>query len=303
MAKQKRSFITNTLEFSSIFTFDEYRELIQHRWEVLKFNNARLSFEYAARKLNVRKSYIPMIISKKRHLSQEKVSPVAKLLKMQSLEKEYFFFLYLFNTTQEKDLKKYLLNVLNGYRIAQQVPSMPKDTDESKNMLFENWPRLLLFSLVSLNDFKWSKEWLMSRLTSPADASSITDKVMQDLIENKILQQDGERYLSNRFMFKCSKPNEVESTKKIVSMYLNKALEIVQSPLEYKKGPVISSILALSEGRYNIAIQKMMDLENELWELAATDPNPSHLYLHNSVMKGLTKEISGLSTTIGIGRK
>ncbi len=273
----------------SILSYTDYREFLADRWEQLKTKDSRLSFESASRKLKTSRSYLKMIISKKRHLSQNKIMQVAEIFKLNPFEVEYFFLLFMICVTEEAELKTYLRRILERYQISESHRDSPVQIKTEHRRVFDVWPRLLLFNLVRLKDFQFNLPWLKRRLASPAEPMSITKKVMNELIHDEIVTQDATGYKARNFVFSRAKPYEGSFAKTVTATFFAKAMEANERDDLFSPGATLCSLMPLSKTNHKMVLEKCIEFEKSLWAISTSDPAPEDVYLRVSYLTSLTK--------------
>lgn len=275
-------------ERTLITKYRDYRLFIRDRWNELKSNNKTLSLESAARKLKTSKSYLTMVMSQKRHITANKIIVLTEILKLNKIEGEYFFFLFLHSTIQEPRLRSYVDSVIKQYQININFVSGFQQNKAAELEVFKEWPRLLLHGLARLKDFDWNPSWLDKRIISGEDRKLMKDSVFKDLLENGILEVKQDKIKAQDFIFLKSRYTQKDFFRSMMSAFLNQAALYLNSDDPILNGPSAAITLPLSKERFEEAILLIKETQKKLIELSSSDPEPEDLYYYTSYMCGLT---------------
>lgn len=125
-----------------IVKYKDYRDFILDKVQENKKKTNIFSFQMMASKLGTTKSYLKLVIDKKRQISLEKVVPTCKLFKLSDFERQYFIFLYLKNTVQDQGVKIFFEHILKSYEAYEREPPRHESNSvlkEDINSIFRNW--------------------------------------------------------------------------------------------------------------------------------------------------------------------
>jgi uncharacterized protein (TIGR02147 family) len=95
-----------------ILDFEDYRDFIKQRLEKMRAENSFFSFQYCAKKMKTSKSYLKLVIGKKRHITLTKITALSELLKLTPEEQPYFVFLFLRDIAKDQVLREYFNTIL-----------------------------------------------------------------------------------------------------------------------------------------------------------------------------------------------
>ena len=106
------------MEKLKILEFQDYRDylrsLVDEKKQLLK---NRFSFQIFSQSLALSKSYLKMVIDKKRHISIERIFQISSYFKLSNVENQYFIFLFLKNTSKNKNIVSFFETILQTYKI------------------------------------------------------------------------------------------------------------------------------------------------------------------------------------------
>ncbi len=274
----------------SILEYKDYRDFLADRWNLMKAENPRISFESASRKIGSSKSYLKMILDRRRHLSQNRLLKVASLFKLTEFETEYIFFLFLFGVTTEPMLKKHLVKILDRYTKDQEtMGAAPPESRRSYLNTFDQWSRLLLYNMVRLKDFKFTKAWLKSRLCSDTEAEGISKQTMEELIQDHVVTLDSHGFSAKNYIHRQSSATEVDFPRRLTETFLKKSLEANEGKAGFKSGVTLGSLMPMADESYRNCLNQTMEFEKTMWALSSGDPAPEQVYLRLVYMVSLTK--------------
>lgn len=149
------------INYDFIYNHVDYRELIKEYLEKTKIHYPQFSLSQLCIKAgNISKSYLSMVINKKRNLSPPKVLSLGKAMGFKSKELVYFEVLARFSQAENSDDKEFYLNSLVALR--------PKQIDSKLSFeqyhILENWHCLVIRELVELPNFNPDPKVVSRRL-------------------------------------------------------------------------------------------------------------------------------------------
>jgi uncharacterized protein (TIGR02147 family) len=180
-----------------IYDFDDYRDYLYHCYQQKKENSPVFTYEYCARKLDVTKSYLQLVFGKKRHTSLDKIWKVAELIEVPRESLKYLVFLFLLNTTEEQQIKSYLMEVLGNLKDILEYRhrtsnDFPVSSTQNK-IVSHSWLHMAIYNIIKLDHFKNDALWICEELGLKEQMQAKVQDVIADLITHKMISdQNGE---------------------------------------------------------------------------------------------------------------
>jgi len=92
-----------------VYNYDDYRALLHDWFWTVKEINAKLSFRYVSRSLSLKApNHFHLVITRKRHLSPGVLDKVLRLMKLESMERQYVKLLFRENLAKSPEAKQEL---------------------------------------------------------------------------------------------------------------------------------------------------------------------------------------------------
>lgn len=191
---------------------NDYRDFIKSRFDSLREANKKFSYQQAANSLGTTKSYLKLVIDKKRHMSLDKVIPLSTYFKLSPFETQCFIFLFLKNTAKNAAIKEFFSSVLASYLvIGRSDRPFPKldDMPEYKSAT-HCWIQMAILELSKVKGFEANPKWIQDHLGG-AKVLSLEDsqRSLDILIEKNLLIKTEDAYKS-KFDMRPSSPTPLD---------------------------------------------------------------------------------------------
>lgn len=158
----------------NIYSYLDYREFLRDRFTALREKTPEFSYRFFAQVARVSPSFLKLVATKRKHLSQKSVFKFAKALGLDSTETNFFNHLVLFNRSKTLDEQNYYYSMLcKTLRKTKAVPMPP-----NLNLLLNTWYVPIILEMVGMKNFKNDSKWISKKL-----GGKITPKEAQDAIE------------------------------------------------------------------------------------------------------------------------
>jgi len=113
-----------------ICRFHDYRELLAHLVLEKKRTQKNFSYQSFANKFGTSKSYLKLVVDKKRHIHMDKISSLCDFFGFNSFEREFFLFLFLKNVSEDPWVRDFFTSIQLSY-VAQSDKSSPNSSELS----------------------------------------------------------------------------------------------------------------------------------------------------------------------------
>jgi uncharacterized protein (TIGR02147 family) len=194
---------------SEVSDFKDYRDFIKFRFEDLKKSDPNLSYQKVANRIGSTKSYLKLVIDKKRHMSLDKLLPLAKYFRLSTFETQFVIFLLLVATSKDPEVKEFFKSILASY----QCFSRSKQTEFNLNKISDTkfasheWIQMAILELSSRPDFSAKAEWIHKKLGgNPILSLNQAQEAMDLLIAKRLLlkQNDGMKSRKRDYLWDAS---------------------------------------------------------------------------------------------------
>lgn len=145
----------------------DYRDLIGLIVDDLRRQSKIYSFEFIGKRLHTTKSYIKLVIDKKRHMSIDKVGEFCDYFQLHDVEKQLLLFLYLRDTSTHPKVHEFFKTVAASYARFVNANSnelLKTGFKETTISGTNDHLRMAILSCYALPDFKADAKWLHSKL-------------------------------------------------------------------------------------------------------------------------------------------
>jgi len=163
-----------------IYSFDDYREYLKVHYDYLKKKNPRFSYRYFSKIAGLGgQSYLRMIMTGQRNLSQKSVAGFAKAFKFGRNEARFFEALVYYTQAASEEERSRYAEILSGLKPKTRVRGIAKDQYE----YFTDNIHVVIRELAALPDFQEDVRWISKVLrTHPMSTQvSASLKVLERL--------------------------------------------------------------------------------------------------------------------------
>lgn len=274
-----------------IFEYDDYRVFLKEVFEFKKEKTFFFSYQYCANKLNTSKSYIKLIIDRKRHMSLDKVNAVAVLFDIPEEDRRFFLLLFLYNTAQDKVLRESFFDILTKMRYLRKRDQdfSSQVVEDDKENLFNDWLKMAIHPLVKLSDFQEKPSWILDKLNNPAE---ITETQVLNTIEIMIEEGLFERKEGRLEVcdFVSSAPTAFDDNFfSIFKVGLFRAIDLIDNIEEHKPRNFNMLTLALNDEDIEKLHNKFFEIRDFAKQLSEKSSDQKHVILVNTHFVSLTK--------------
>ena len=135
-----------------ITSYSDYRDFLRDLFSFEKARRKPFSFQYCAKRLGTSKSYLKLVIEKRRQISMAKVSLIWKLFRLNEFEQQYFTLLFLRATAADARLEKHFDLILNRLKLRIQYAGAHEQRQSApeKEAVFQSWLYMVIHSMARL---------------------------------------------------------------------------------------------------------------------------------------------------------
>lgn len=249
----------------------DYREFLKARFDFLKNQSTKFSLNFCARNSKISKSLLQFIFSKKRHLSLDRMPPLAKTLKLTS-EEEYFVYLMICKTANKNPvIQTHFENILNRIRheaitTEEVAPTRSKKNEKS---LYLNYHLMALLTIVRLKDFKEDPTWIKSNLLIDSLTENKIAAGLKMLEDKGYLFRDENKKLTPK-TDKLWRPDVFDPTgQNVFTKGAEGIAELMQTPEKYRPSVYMSMSLSFDEKTLLEAEKFMIDVHHRLVDISS----------------------------------
>ncbi len=147
----------------------DYRDFLKIRCDLMKSTSKNFSFQTLALKLKTTKSYLKLVIDKKRHISVDKIIPLSELFGFDQFETQYFVFLFLKNTAKDSKIKEFFASILRSYSATDRQfrSTVANEFTDQQNYIFRDWISMAILALMNRADYQNNASWILETLGGP----------------------------------------------------------------------------------------------------------------------------------------
>ncbi|MGZ3768686.1 MAG: TIGR02147 family protein [Bdellovibrio sp.] len=194
----------------SVFEYDDYRKYLADFYQHAKSENKEFSFRFFSRVSGFKSSnFLYLVMNGKSNISAKSADKIAKAMKMNSEERNFFRNLVAFNqakNTQQKQKYSELLMQSKSYEVLHPL-------SQAQYRYFERWFYSVIRGLIGLPGSKDDPGWMANQL-QPKISKDQAKEAIEELLSLGLIQRD-----SKNRKLKQSNPN-VTSTNSFTSSSL-----------------------------------------------------------------------------------
>jgi uncharacterized protein (TIGR02147 family) len=162
-----------------LFEYENYREFLADRYVGLKQSRPGFSYRVFSRMAGFRSpNFIKLVIDGKRNVSEEAARSLARALKLNRQETEFFLGLIRLNQAKSDFDRRQSFAELLRFKNFRQIHQIQADQYE----YYSAWYVSAIRELVTLKDFKEDPEWIAKKLypsIHPAEASQALELLLR----------------------------------------------------------------------------------------------------------------------------
>jgi uncharacterized protein (TIGR02147 family) len=272
-------------EALSVVDYEDYRDFIKDYYLQSKSLNSKVSLEFIAKRINITKGFLNLVMKKKRHLSVDSIFKMTNFFKLNPLEFQYLFFQILFHTAKEEEARTYFRSIVGSYKMYRQktkdadlkAPPHQLEFDE-KVLLDQDWIAAAIHSLYDIKDFSMDPDWIHRRLGGNLVLSR--SQVIEGIKKVQYLQDSGRMTLGQDDL-KDVHPADLNDHRRFITglRRVEKAIDLRGKTAIHRPSRFQLYTLSLSEGEIRKVIGLYEKFEKEILEIAKNSTERDRLIL------------------------
>lgn len=264
--------------------YQDYRDFLRERFDYLKSLKPKsVSLEIFARKTEISKTYFRYVLTRKRHITLDKIPVFSKAFGFTREEKQYFTFLVCKNISRDAEMAEYFDYVLSGLgRGEVETPTAPPTLSARNNNVFTTGLAQIIHAMGSLKGFDANSSWIKERLLDPSPSIEDIEEVLESMITSGTLtrKSDGSWVPSEAIVYNQDN-TALQGPGNKYEIGLNAArLALTRTDLFR---PLRFSVLTLSYDSASLlkAFDALVECRNQLVEISRTTTEPTHVAVSN----------------------
>jgi transcriptional regulator with XRE-family HTH domain len=175
--------------------FEDYRDILGEAYAVLKAKNPKISLSRIAKKVSLDRSFLSMVLKKKRHLDIRRLGKIAEAFHVPENRMDYFYISYMNSQLGKVDQFNILTSIVSAYRYSVKRNATAVSPADLQNMLKDQMDNggdlsFFLMGLADFPDFVPDTEWVKKQLINKeVDAEEIR-KSLDFLLKKGFILQD-----------------------------------------------------------------------------------------------------------------
>lgn len=251
--------------------FNDYRDFLFQRFEDLKASNPKFSINALAAKSKISKSLLQFIFKKKRHISFDKFTSLAKGLKLNDEEEAFIYMSICKDSSKNPKVKAHFESILSRIRnqnIKTENIVEPVATNENRKSLYLNFLFMLIQSMVRLPDFKEDPQWIAEKIIDKDITKEKVESTLSELLKLGYLKRDENgklKPLENSLW----KPDPYDPTgNSVYTKAAENMADLMQNPGLYKPAVYMSMTLTFDEDTLKEAEKFMIEVHHQLCKIS-----------------------------------
>ena len=279
-----------------ITDFQDYRDFLQAKLAKMKAQNRKFSFQYCSQKLGTTASYLKLVVSKKRHISLDRISKISALFKLNEFDRQYFTFLFLQNTTQDAELTQYFDGILSTLKHRKLVsgeaqeykgPQQPAAREQSH--IFTSYLSQVLVEMARVAGFRADAAWIHSQICGEHLTMHEIESTLQTLFEKGLLEkcEDGSVKTPG---FACGGPGIGDLDQfKSFKIGASQVMRVLDRVADFRPNMFYMMTLALSRDEWAAVKSEFVKLRDYMIETSRNSKNPDTIYFVSNNIFGATR--------------
>lgn len=261
----------------NIFTYSDYREFIKDFYINKKSLNISFSYRYLAQKAGINSSsFYKYVIEGKRNLTKGTLLKTCQMLKLNTIEAEYFENLVFFNQAKTIAEKNHFFEKLILLRNSRDVYLV----SEEQYDFYAEWYHPIIRELVSIIDFHDDYDRLAAYLSPSILPTQAKASVELLLRLGLIRKSEHGRYLATDSVITTGPGVKALQVINFQIKMMKMAIEV------YDRFPrnerlMSSTTFGISEETFELFIKKCREFRSQLLDIARQDTNAQRVYQLN----------------------
>ena len=279
-----------TTKKPDVTAHQDYRDFLKDLFEYEKKKKPKFSSQFCASRLGTSKSYLKLVIEKKRQMRMRKISLIWELFKLSPFEQQYFTLLFLKTTADDQKLIEYFDNVLARlrHRLKYSGSHEGKESSDEKEVVFRDWFYMAIHSLVRLEGFQPDVEWIQNKLAgTPVDRAEIKHALDELLRNGSIIEQEG-CWRPDEFVFRS--PQEYDDDQfKIYKVGLHRVDEILNNVRKHRPSHFHMMSICLNEQDRETVFNLYIELRDKIIQLSKESKKPTQVFFISNNIFSVSK--------------
>jgi uncharacterized protein (TIGR02147 family) len=258
----------------SIFEYDNYREFLRDTYLLRRSQDKKFSFRFFARTAGFNScGFLKMVMDGHRNITSESISKVARALKLNKEESEFFKNLVFLNQAKEPKEKEIYVQEIIRSKSYRKICALKV----SQYHYFMHWYYVAIREMVGLPGFKEDHNWIARQLgadVTPLEVKRSLDELfLLGLIRR---EEDGTLRQTDANL---STPDEVivgSVAQYHREMMSRASVSIDKVPRE--KREISGSTISVSEETAKKIKELTQSFRNSIFELASRETHPETVY-------------------------
>ena len=187
--------------------FDDYRDYIKYLFDIKKIENSKTSFQSFASKTKLSKSYLKMVIDKKRHISLDNIPILANYFNLNNRTKQLMMIKLMLLNTKSPDVENYFKSIYKSM-LVQKQQTKKTILSEKKDSLQYKLTDMAILDIVRSPKLEKTDKWIQEMLGG-SDIISIKEvrSSLNSLIKNEFIFKDKNGYFQSNVETVFSDPS------------------------------------------------------------------------------------------------
>ncbi len=265
----------------------DYRDFLKVRFQEIKKTKSSYSVQACAKRSGISKALLQFLLTKKRHVSLDKLPRIAKALKMTPDEENFVYLLACKNSSKNVEVREYFEQILSRYRsrfVKTDIESIAEKV-ESREAHYSDSLFMILQSLVNLEAFEEDPQWIVENLKIKTISKEQIARTLKELEESNTLTRNSEGRLIVASGGVYRPDARDPKGHKIYKRIAESVAELLEYPEMYRPSVYMGMALSMDEENLAKAEKFMIEVHHHLNAFAkASQKKTSVVYVGNFLM-------------------
>jgi hypothetical protein len=175
--------------------FEDYRDILGEAYAALKAKNPKISLSRIAKKVSLDRSFLSMVLKKKRHLDIRRLGKIAEAFHVPANRMDYFYISYMNSQLGKVDQFNILSSIVSAYRYSVKRNASAVSPADLQTMLKDQLDNggdisFFLMGLADFPGFTPEVEWVKKHLVGQEVAGEDIQKSLDFLVKKGFIVQD-----------------------------------------------------------------------------------------------------------------
>lgn len=270
---------------NEIYEFEDYRDFLFSRFESLRSKRKIYSFQWLGNKLEVSKTFVKLLLSKKRHIDLERVPQLSQVFKLTREEENYLTLLICKGRTEKTKIGDFFKVALSAMESHFRYPSpVAASSGPGVYDFFYSPLAVVIHALSEAKGFEPSVEWIKERISLPNTSEADIHNALTSLLKFGFIYKSREGWRKREYIFSSPVAGDIDGARIFVNT-LSRVGSWMAEPEKVRPNNYYLMAIPCDEKGLQEVKTEFMKLRDRLIEISQrSQPVENVLFLANCLL-------------------